>query len=772
MKRRLLALFLIATLVLALSPAAAAADTRDTDFFTPREHAELNFSEMTYVPTDVDAVLARMDAVRALAADKANAAAVESGFLECADDLSMSVTMYILTAIYSSMDYTDVAAAERELEAYQNAVLVKDGLNRLIRDILLSPCASALDAYLSEDERAFYSEYEEITNEELALANQQSALESEYWRLAGQDYSAEYGGKVWTNALAEEANFIGELDDEAYVAVLQAIAKEKNTVLGAHYLKMVELNKQVALTNGYSDFADYAYELLYQRDYTKEDIREFYAGVKEEIVPVRNALVDLYLSRLVPLAEPFGWDYAGDVALNLMEPYVALLSDEMYESFRYMRDHGLYDSGWNDLKTDQGYTTELLSYAAPFFFNAPYGGPEDLSTAIHEFGHYNNAYWTDPGWYQGDKPLDICEVHSQALELLFTKFYPEFFGEYSDDMLVRSLYSIITASIINGALYDELQQYVYATPGVTLEQINRKYCRLCREYGVIEPDDPRTEMYGWVDVSHSFVSPFYYISYAVSAAGAFAFWLEAQDDYFAAVDDYLRFTALDLSYGFQDSFAAIGATSPLSREYLANLCTALLAAVDGISPLPFTDVDTDDWFYDYVEASWAHDLMGGTSLKSFSPGATMTRAMAVTVLYRIDGEEELEPGTANYSDVPEGIWYEDAVRWADQHAYASGYSDGRFGPDDPITRQDLAAILYRYAQDAGLGFEGFWFFPLDNPDADQIADYADVAMHWMVMNGVIGGREDGTLAPVAYTTRAECAKILTDFILVLLAEAE
>ena len=771
MRKKLLALALVLAMSVSFVPSVWAAEARDTDFFTPRDHADINFADMTYVATDVDAVKAQMDEVRALAADAANVEAVEAGFLEAADSYSMGVTMYILASIYSSMDYTDEAAAEREAEALQNIMLVDDALSLLIRDILASPCASALDDYVPEGDRDYYAAYEGLSDEDLEISNQETALENEYWRLAGQEYSAEYGGKTWTDAQAGEAYAIGEIDYDTYIEISRAIAKEKNAVLGELYLKLVALRRQTAKNEGYSDFTDYAYANIYLRDYTKEDIREFHAGVKEYIAPVYAALDELYLSRLVPFAECFGWDYAGDIALDLMEPYVASLSDELYESFRYMRDHGFYDSGWNDLKNDQGYTTELYAYGAPFYFNAPYGGPRDLTVAVHEFGHYNNDYWTDPGWYLGDKSIDIAEVHSQALELLFTEYYPELFGRESDDILVMELRTLVASAIINGALFDELQQYVYATPNVTLQQINEKYCQLCREYGVIAEDDPRTEMYGWVDVHHTFDQPLYYIAYAVSAAGAFAFWLEAQKDgYFTAVDDYLRFTALDLSYGFEDSFAAVGVESPLTKAYLKELGEALTAAISEVPEIPFNDVRETDWFYDYVENVWAYDLMSGVDLKSFDPYSPITRGMAVTVLYRLAGEEDVTPD-GSYTDVEEGSWYEDAVYWAKENEIAGGYGDGRFGPNDLITRQDFAVMLYHLAQAEDLGFVGSWYFLLDSPDAAAISEYADEAMHWMVMNGIYSGREDGSLAPRSFTQRAECAKILTDFVNTLSEES-
>ncbi len=154
--------------------------------------------------------------------------------------------------------------------------------------------------------------------------------------------------------------------------------------------------------------------------------------------------------------------------------------------------------------------------------------------------------------------------------------------------------------------------------------------------------------------------------------------------------------------------------------------------------------------------------MNGTGADTFEPDVTTTRAMIVTILYRLEGEPAVS-GESPFDDVAEGQWYTDAVIWAAENEIVNGYGDGKFGPTDDITREQFATILYRYEKYKGGGFEGDWEFPLDFVDVDALSDWADEAMHWCVMNGLIEGVGDNTLDPGGNATRAQAAAILMRF---------
>ena len=177
---------------------------------------------------------------------------------------------------------------------------------------------------------------------------------------------------------------------------------------------------------------------------------------------------------------------------------------------------------------------------------------------------------------------------------------------------------------------------------------------------------------------------------------------------------------------------------------------------------PFADVTTGAWFYEAVDYVFQRDLMNGTGGARFTPNGTASRAMVATILWRMAGEPQVNYAMS-FADVPAGTWYTEAVRWAASEGIVTGYSDTKFGPDDPVTREQFAAMLYRYAQTLGEGFTGSWSFPLDFPDAAEVSDYAYEALCWMTKEKVLEGMEDGNLHPQSTATRAQLATMLMRF---------
>lgn len=186
--------------------------------------------------------------------------------------------------------------------------------------------------------------------------------------------------------------------------------------------------------------------------------------------------------------------------------------------------------------------------------------------------------------------------------------------------------------------------------------------------------------------------------------------------------------------------------------------------LDGKShAMPFTDLAAGAWYEDAVAYVYRHDLMSGFSEDTFGPNAALSRAQLCQILYNMEGRPAVT-GSGSFSDLADGAWYTDAVTWAASQGIVDGYGGGLFGPDDNITREQLASILYRYAQARGDDVSvGEDTNILSYSDAADVAEYAVSAMQWACGAGVITGISESALAPRGEATRAQTAAMLMRF---------
>ena len=196
---------------------------------------------------------------------------------------------------------------------------------------------------------------------------------------------------------------------------------------------------------------------------------------------------------------------------------------------------------------------------------------------------------------------------------------------------------------------------------------------------------------------------------------------------------------------------------PASKVTVEAVFTA--AKVEG---LPFTDVTSGDWFYDAVAYVYDKGMMEGTTDTTFAPAMNLTRSMIAQVLYNLEERPEA-PGAAGFPDVAAGAWYADAVNWAAARGIVKGYDTGAFGPEDSVTREQLAAILYRYAQAKGYDTTQGGMAVREFSDSASISDWAQEAMAWAVNAQVLSGKGNGVLDPQGTATRAEVAQMLMNF---------
>ena len=200
---------------------------------------------------------------------------------------------------------------------------------------------------------------------------------------------------------------------------------------------------------------------------------------------------------------------------------------------------------------------------------------------------------------------------------------------------------------------------------------------------------------------------------------------------------------------------------PSGKVTVEAVFTAIAAGHDCPS-LDFTDLDITAWYHEAVDYALENDMMSGYGSGVFGPNNSLSRAMLCQILYNL--EDRPATGQSVFDDVANTAWYADAVTWANANGIVSGYGDGRFGPNDAITREQLATILWRYAQFKGYDTTQGGMAIREFSDYESISDYAVDAMTWAVNTGVVGGYEDKTLRPRNGATRAQVAQMLMNFL--------
>ncbi|MBQ7061538.1 MAG: hypothetical protein IJM85_07120, partial [Clostridia bacterium] len=636
---------------------------------------------------------------------------------------------------------------------YSEYLLANVKFISFLRDTLKleNACSEVISSQLTQEDIDDILGYEEPSQEELDLRDEEYALEQEFETIDHTTYTTVIDGEEY------DADDVYDAFMTYGTITLEQYLKGCHECYGAYgdlYLRMIEVRNRIAELNGYDNYAEYAYVESYNRDYTIEEIAAFREAVKTYLAPqlvkFRSMLPGIDQSEF-PLDESA---YSGEEMFSTLAPLFGQMSDELLETLTHVHDQHFYDISAAEEKADRGYSWMISNYNMPFYYNYPYGYYEDLLTTIHETGHNNKAYWSPNGWADPSIDIDTAEVHSQGLELLMTHYYGDLFGSQADAVAARQAYSVLSA-ITSGCLHDEIQCYAYSTPDVTFEMICQKYRQLAEEYSNVSSSDPRPEMYGWTSIHHTFNSPMYYISYATSAAGAFMFWEEAQNDFLAAVDHYLAFCAQSSALGFEETFEAVGLESPLSPEYIEKLSNTMYDNLFIVNS--YTDVHTDAWYAYGVYFSDYYELIDPDYPTVFNPEGTITRGRILTALARFADERD---------DAPAPYIVEEGVDWAVEN----GLSDGK-KLADAMTREQLAELYYRFAKyfevDAVVSGD------LDSfSDCNQVSDSSRTAFTWAIENDVLDIFADDAGAPVldpkGTVTRGEFAVTLYNFYLFLI----
>ena len=351
-------------------------------------------------------------------------------------------------------------------------------------------------------------------------------------------------------------------------------------------------------------------------------------------------------------------------------------------------------------------------------------------------------------------------------------------AEFSDSLYVETYYSSWNGTVVTYDRYWDKETefdygdtvYVEITPkdGYTIDKISITDSVTGKSVSYNESSTEKNVYYFTMPEHPVLVKVEFKEGYSITVADT-KYGKITVSEKNADEDDRITIT-VEPDYGYQLTWLSIkakdGTKVSYSEGYTKNTYyfympdqDVTISATFSRGTLPFTDVKRTDWFYDAVSFTYNMGIMDGVETNKFSPSTTITRGMVVTMLWRMAGEPYAS-GTY-FDDVSYGRYYTTAVAWSARNNIIEGSGANTFGVNDPITREQLAVILYRYAKYMNYSTTTSSLYGYD--DANKVSSWAKDAMGWAVRNGVIGGVTNTTLCPNNTATRAEVAQMFMNF---------
>lgn len=412
----------------------------------------------------------------------------------------------------------------------------------------------------------------------LSLQEQEKKLEAQYYdKYAHATVNTPEGEVLFSS-----------LEPEGQSAYYRQFIDKYNQQLGELYLELVQLREQIAQQLGYESYTEVADLEMLRNSYTREDIRQFRENLKSTLSPVyRSYLQDFYtraqnrenegyvylLGEPSPLPQGSWKDTLGN-----FEKVYQNISQEMGECYSYLLSHDYIDAQPSPSKANVTFSTLLYSLNTPFLFANLDGSEDDVFSISHEFGHCF-AIWEQlkNGSKSEGHSMDVCEIHSQTMQVLTLPYYQEFYGE---DALIAQKYDVYTmaAGILTAALNDEFQERIYQSPDMSVEQLNELYQQLAKEYGLVVESpyfDMESFSKGWFTTNQYFDTPFYAIDYALSGCVAMEFLQMSLEDYDNALQTYIELVNQDSDDSFVTVLEKTGLASPFEPQQLERITKML-----------------------------------------------------------------------------------------------------------------------------------------------------------------------------------------------------
>ena len=482
----------------------------------------VSYGDMEYTRPDLDALEAALDAAVCTALEEKNSLeAVLEGISVFYDEYDWFYTSYSLADLHYCSDMTDIYWEKEYNYCGENTARVEAALEELYYALAASPHREALEApeYFGP---GYFDRYDgdNLWDEAFtALLEQEQQLQSQYYTLSTQALEHVPGTVEYYDLFA---------DDLAQLLV-----------------ELIRLRQEIAACWGYEDYAAFTGDFYYSRDYTPEQMKDYLARIRTELVPLYRKL------------DPGCWEasyaYSDEAqTLGFLRQAAKNMGGTMEEAFALMEKAQLYDISYGENKYAASFEVYLTSYYEPFIFMSPSQTRYDWLALAHEFGHFCNDY-ACYGSYSG---LEVTEVLSQGMEYM-ALCYGEDAGELLNMKLADSL-----AVYVEQAAYASFEQRMYSLSGeeLSVQALYDLYFRVAREYGLDYTGfDPRE----FVTINHFYTNPLYIISYVVSNDAAMQIY-QLELETAGAGLELMEKSLYTQQYGFQDYLQEAGLESPFA----------------------------------------------------------------------------------------------------------------------------------------------------------------------------------------------------------------
>lgn len=550
-----------------------------------RTPTDQNFSQVEYQRPDGQSVVQLIGKAQQQAQDDLLPLGLLHSLRKIGDATEDYYSMMTIAQIRNYADVNDTFySAEMEYLDTWDA-RIQSEYNQLFKMIQQSRFQSMTrEIYGSSGAEDMQMSAQSSSKEILSLQEQEKKLEAQYYY--------EYAQATVTTPEGEV--LFSSLEPQGQTAYYSQFIDRYNQTLGELYLELVSLRDQMAQLLGYDSYTEVADLNMHRSSYTREQIQQFRELLKQTLVPVYGGYLEDFYRRAEnqtsagyvylmgePSPTPQG-DWKD--TLERFSQVFSKMALETGECYEYLFSHGFIDAQPSQTKANVTFSTLIYALNTPFLFANMDGSENDVYSISHEFGHCF-AIWEQlkRGSRSEGRSMDVCEIHSQAMQMMVLPYYEVFYGEDADVARRYDVFTIVSG-ILTAALNDEFQEQIYRQPQMTVEQLNELYLELALEYGLVVESpysDLETFSKGWFTTNQYFDTPFYAIDYSLSGCVALEFLQRSMEDSQGALDTYLVLVRQDAGYDFLTVLEKTGLQSPFSEEQLVELSELLEDVLQG-----------------------------------------------------------------------------------------------------------------------------------------------------------------------------------------------